>query len=251
MIRLTSIALALIGIASFTFAQGTETLPQSEPRPSFESLKTQAERYIAAKAEDMRRLELMVAETEARTRKASKEIAEYDRHLEDQLQILQFVRERLSHSHDGGVILVGNRRYPQSVVEENLTARCEEIANSEHSRETKADEVEGWTESIRRQKDSLNRVRAQLSKAKAVLGDQETRRERAAQELAVSEVVQQTCPQGDLLFASNTELGRILGDIEIVVCTLEAILDMRKSKVEVDLSDVREAKQYKEKGTEQ
>ena len=98
---------------------------------------------------------------------------------------------------------------------------------------------------------SLNRVKAQIFRAKAVLDEQQTRRERATQELAVSEIVQQTCPQGELLFASNTELGRILGDIEVEVGTLEALLDMRKSKVELDLSDIREAKQDNEKGTEQ
>ena len=253
MFRVAYLALMIIGVTGSALAQEPMATSQTEARAAFESLKAQAEGFIADKAKDVRRLELMVAETEARTRKTRKEIAEYDRHLEGQCEILQFVRERLSQSPDGGVVLVGNRRYPQETVEANVTARCEEIADTAQRRDDKTGEVENWSGSIRKQRASLDRVKNQLARAKAVLDEQQTRRERAAQELAVSDVVQQTCPQGELLFASNTELGRILGDIEVEVGTLEALLEMRTSKVDIDLSDIREVRktQSKEKGTEQ
>ncbi|MFC1606849.1 hypothetical protein ACFL47_02670 [Candidatus Latescibacterota bacterium] len=251
MFRCISLALIMVGFTVMVSAQEFLTAPQIEKQPSFELLKAHGESYIAEKTKDIRRLELMFAETEAKTRKDLKEIAEYNRHLESQLEVLQFVRERLSQTKDRNVVLVGNRHYPSDSVEVNVTARCEEIADTAQRRDKKAGEVRDWQESIRKQKASLDRVKNQLLKAKTILEEQQVRRERAVQELAVSEIVRHTCPEGELLLASDTELGRILWAIEVEVWTLEAFLEMKQSEVEVDLSDIRKVQRTSNKKKEQ
>lgn len=239
MFRGTFIALMIIGFSLPVRAQESMTAQEGKDRPSFESLKARAEDYMAEMRQDVRRLELMVMEREARSRMARKEVAEYDRNLENQRETLQFVRKRVSQRTDGCVMLVGNRRYRQDTVEANVTARCDEIAETVQRRDNKAGEVADCQDSIQRQKTYLFRVKNQLSKAKTVFDEHQIRRDRAAQMLAVSDIARQTCPQGELLFASDTELGRILGAIEVEVGILEALLEMRLSEVEIDLSNIR------------
>ena len=69
MFKWTSLVLMMVGFTVLVPAQEPLTMPQTKGRPSFESLIVGAGNYIAEKAEDVSRLELMVAETEARTRK--------------------------------------------------------------------------------------------------------------------------------------------------------------------------------------
>lgn len=242
MIKVGFLTISFVALAALASAQESISSTETEKPASFDELKTKVERLITDKAEEIKNLELMLAESEAKTLKWRKEIEEYDRYLAVQREVLQFLHERFGQVQGGGTLLVGNRRYALDEVQANMVERQAEITLTAQNRDDKERELEEWKKSLHRQKASLNRVKSQLSRAKRVLAEQQERRRRAEQELAVSNIVQQTCPQGDLLFASGTELGRLLGDIEVEIGTLEALQEMRRSSAEIDLSDIRQIK---------
>ena len=120
----------------------------------------------------------------------------------------------------------------------NINEREKNIQKMIRLKTEKIKELAAWYESIEEQDSSLQRVSEHLEKAKAILKDQHSRHDRAVQELAVAEIMQKTCPQAGLLFASDTDLGQILGEIDAEVSTLEVWLAMWEDDSDIDLTSI-------------
>lgn len=230
--------LATIAFVGQAAGQESETSLRVEMRPSFEAMKERARGIIAKQKEDVRRIEFVIAESEARIRKSIKADSEYGQTLEKQAETLQFLETRISHSPDNKIIVIGYRRYPREMVAANMAVRSQAIAETAQERLEMKANMEKRQEYIQKQKASLERVRSQLSRAETVLNEQQSRWERTSLEMAVSDIVQRVCPQGDLLLASDTQLGNILSEIEILVGTFEALQEMKNELMDIDLLDI-------------
>ena len=225
-------------IVANTIAQYPSVPTMSNGQPSFDTLVTQANRIITDREEDVRRLSDTITSTNNRLLYDKVEIINYDQKIENELYVLQFISEHSNQANGRDYILIGNRSYSVETMKFDFNEREKNIQKMIRLKMEIMKELTAWYESIEKQESSLQRVNVQLDKAKAIMKDQQTRHDRAVQELAVAEMTQKTCPQGELLFASDTEIGHILGEIEVEVSTLEAWLAMWDDYSEINLTNI-------------
>jgi len=201
----------------------------------FAVLVDQAEQYIDARERDVIDAERQVADSQGRAKRAAREAKELDREVQTNREVLSLVDECIANGNEDAVLVLGGRRYRMTEITENVTLRRETVGETEMLLAAKRKEVEERQKRIEEQKGSIQRIRQQLTRARTVLAEQQNRRRDAQQGLAIAELERTVCPDGDLLFASGTELGAILGAIEEETSALEALLEIRKPPKLIDL----------------
>ena len=219
----------LVGCVQYS-ASAQETSNAQETgkstQQSHEALAKAAQALIEDKETKLKHLELDVAKADGRARLADAKVKEFDSELTRDYVVMKTVLDNLQGC-DYDVFLVGRRRYSRQDVYEGITAQQENLCTKEKYRqETEALKL-AWQDAAAEGRMAVQRIRRHLSKAKAKLSEQESRRKQAQQRLTTASLLQETCPQGDLLLASDTELGQTLAALELEVSTLEALVDLR------------------------